>query len=202
PAAQIEHIRDHLRSPDMRLLLEPTLGDRQDVLGELRWRMVALGQILDKAGRVAGQSRPGEALSAADAQGLAQLRAVSLGATATWRDRNAYRNRGKSLVPPPAGQQASEQSNLLAEPQYFFSGDGSLAFLLVRPVKDPASFTGAARSVSVLRSIVDEVRPHFPGLAFGLTGLPVLETDEMAASESDTHLASGLALAGVAVLFL
>jgi hopanoid biosynthesis associated RND transporter like protein HpnN len=203
PLEQIRQIQDHLQSPDMRLLLEPTLGEgRLDVLRNLRWQMVALGQILDKAGRIASKVEPGRRLNAGDGQVLAQLCAISQAATATLRDPCAYRNPWQSLIPPPAGQKASEQCNLLTEPQYFFSGDGSLAFLLVRPIKEQNSFTGAARSVAALRTIVDRTRPHFEGLEFGLTGLPVLETDEMAASEKDTHLASGLALAGVALLFL
>ena len=43
------------------------------------------------------------------------------------------------------------QEDLLAEPQYFFSGDGTLAFLLVRPVKEKDSFTAAQKSVEPLR---------------------------------------------------
>ena len=35
-----------------------------------------------------------------------------------------------------------------------------------------------------------------------MTGLPVLETDEMIATQNDTKVASWLALAGVALLFL
>jgi hopanoid biosynthesis associated RND transporter like protein HpnN len=90
----------------------------------------------------------------------------------------------------------------MAEPQYFLSGDGTLAFLLVRPVKDQGSFTAAATSVTALRTLVAEVGTRFPRLQFGLTGLPVLETDEMIASEKDTHRASCLALGGVGLLFL
>jgi hopanoid biosynthesis associated RND transporter like protein HpnN len=202
PAEQIEQIRDYLRSPDMRLLLEPTLAGAVDLFFNLRWRMVALEQILGKAGSVAAKLRPGHRLTGADEQIVTQLAAISQAATANLKDAAAYRNPWQSLIPPPAGQQASEKCNLLTEPQYFFSGDGSLAFLLVRPKKDPKSFTGAAASVAALRGIVDRARPEFGDLRIGLTGLPVLETDEMTASEKDTHLASWLALAGVALLFL
>ena len=53
-----------------------------------------------------------------------------------------------------------------------------------------------------MRGIVAEARADFPGLEFGLTGMPVLETDEMAAAQRDTQWASWLAVAGVALLFL
>jgi hopanoid biosynthesis associated RND transporter like protein HpnN len=53
-----------------------------------------------------------------------------------------------------------------------------------------------------MRAIVGEVAPQFPELEVGLTGLPVLENDEMVASQADTNMASWLALGGVAVLYL
>jgi hopanoid biosynthesis associated RND transporter like protein HpnN len=53
-----------------------------------------------------------------------------------------------------------------------------------------------------MRAVVDAVRPQYPDLHFGLTGLPVLETDEMVAAQQDTRLASWLAIAGVTLLFV
>src|SRR5262249_31941417 len=98
------------------------------------------------------------------------------------------------------------QQDLLAEPQYFFSADdpqrGTLAFLLVRPIKESGSFTAALRPVSAMRDYVATLRRSWPDLEFGLTGMPVLETDEMAAADHDTRLASWLAIAGVSLLFL
>src|SRR5207253_2556479 len=43
--------------------------------------------------------------------------------------------------------------------------------------------------------------PQFPDLKFGLTGLPVLETDEMELSDEDSTRASWLALVGVLVMY-
>src|SRR5262249_12315952 len=86
--------------------------------------------------------------------------------------------------------------------QYFYSGDGALAFLLVRPLQHEKSFTGAARSVAALRAIVSDVRAQYAGLDFGVTGLPVLENDEMTAAQNDTRLASWLAIAAISLLFL
>jgi hypothetical protein len=96
---------------------------------------------------------------------------------------------------------SSGQDDLLAEPQYFFSPDRTLAFLLVRPIEEAGSFTAAQASVEGLREILTALGPSFPGLEFGLTGLPVLENDEMVASRRDTELASWLAFGGVAVLY-
>src|SRR5206468_12728469 len=101
-----------------------------------------------------------------------------------------------SILPP-----YPEPKDQLVEPQYFFSGDGRLALLLVRPVKEAGSFTAAKPSVDRLRQIIAAVQPSFSGLEFGCTGLPVLETDEMVALQCDTHTASWLALAGVCLLY-
>src|SRR5262249_29574619 len=53
-----------------------------------------------------------------------------------------------------------------------------------------------------MRALIETMRARFPELAFGLTGLPVLENDEMVASQEDSHRASWLALAGGVLLFL
>src|SRR5262249_59736496 len=78
------------------------------------------------------------------------------------------------------------------------------ALVLVRPIKEKQNdnFTAAEKSVEGLRAIIARIAPNYPELNFGLTGLPVLETDEMTATQNDTNLASWLALAGVALLYL
>ena len=91
---------------------------------------------------------------------------------------------------------------MLAEPRYFFSDDGTLAFLLARPVKEKESFTESSQSVEAMRALVRQVSAKYSDLSFGLTGLPVLENDEMTASQNDTNVASWLALIGVALLYL
>jgi hopanoid biosynthesis associated RND transporter like protein HpnN len=186
PTEQIQQIQGNLRS--MSLLLE---------LGPISWQSLNLFSLLHEARDRAGKLLPGKPLRAADEQFLAQLLALSQCAAATVTDPAQYRNPWQSLMPA-----APEQQNLLAEPQYFFSGDGSLAFLLTRPVKEAGSFTAAQKSVETLRGIVASLRPEYADLQLGLTGLPVLETDEMAAAQKDTHLASWLAIAGVTLLFL
>ncbi|MFN4259031.1 MAG: MMPL family transporter [Gemmataceae bacterium] len=185
PQEQIEQIRDNLR--DMGLLLE---------LGPLSWRALNLLTLLREARQRAGQIAPDQPLSERDAQYLSQLLSISQTTANHLQDPETYRNPWSSLV-----EQPPEQKDLLAEPQYFFSGDGSLAFLLVRPIKEADSFTAARQSVERMRAIIAEVRPDFPRLDIGLTGLPVLETDEMVAAERDTKLASILALIGVTLLY-
>jgi hopanoid biosynthesis associated RND transporter like protein HpnN len=185
--------------------MKPLLG-----VGPLAWRMFSLQSLLDEAARRLSQLKPGQPLPAGDEQFLTQLLAITRSARATLLDARDYRNPWSSLggdkpaQPPPRANstEAAPTEELLTRPQYFFSGDGALAFLLVRPRKEAGSFTAAKKSVDAMRGIVASVRPSFSEVEFGLTGLPVLETNEMEAAEHDTRLASWLAIAGVSLLFI
>jgi len=189
PSQQIAQIQGNL--DNMKLLLEPGLG------GFSSWQMLSLGSLLDEASaRLRGIAQSG-GLRDGDDTFFTQLNSISVAAANVIDDPSSYSNPWQSILPP-----SPEQKDLLAEPQYFFSGDGTLAFLLVRPVKEAGSFTAAKRSVDKLRQIVDGVKPSFADLHFGCTGLPVLETDEMAQSQADTNTASWLALAGIWLLYL
>jgi hopanoid biosynthesis associated RND transporter like protein HpnN len=190
PAEQIAQIQKHLDS--MKLLLEPP-----SFAGINSWQMVSLGSMLDEGVQRAREANENGGLRPGDDVFLTQLASVSGTAASVVDDPTKYANPWQSILPA-----APEQKDQLAEPQYFFSGDGTLAFLLVHPVKEKDSFTGARQSVDRLRALVDGVKPAHPGLQFGCTGLPVLETDEMVAAQSDTATASWLALAGIWLLYL
>ena len=185
PSQQIEQIQTNLNS--MKLLLD---------LGPVSWRSLTLLSLLREARLRAGQIKPGEKLKPADDQFLTQLVSLSRSATATLANPADYQNPWGSLLTLPP-----DRRDLLAEPQYFFSGDGSLAFLLARPIQEADSFTGAKKSVDAMQAILAAIRPLFPELEFGLTGLPVLENDEMVAAQRDTRLALWLAILGVTLLF-
>jgi hopanoid biosynthesis associated RND transporter like protein HpnN len=193
PAEKIRLIQDNLK--DMNLLLDtPVLADLDPLFS---WKALTLQQlVLEGERRLATLQVPPAATQATDEQFLRQLDSICRSATLALDDSAVYQNPWNSIVSQPPGEQ-----DLLAEPQYFFSGDGSLAFLLVRTVRED-SFTGTDRSVSALRLLLDQLRPRFSDLEFGLTGLPVLENDEMIASQNDSNTAGWLALVGVALLYL
>lgn len=187
PLEQVQAIqRDYLA--DMKRLLD---------FGPVSWHALGLHPMLQEAQQRIAQLGPQGPLSESDTRFLQQLVTIVEVAGNTLRDPQRYAN-------PWGGMPGTKmhQQSMLDEPQYFFSADGVLAFLLVRPVKEPESFTAALKSVSTARAMVDEIRPRFPDLRMGLTGLPVLETDEMVAAENDTRWASYLAIAGVTLLFL
>jgi hypothetical protein len=185
---KLQQIQDSLAS--MGRLLEAPFG--------LGWRCITLQNLVREAEDRVSHLQPGQLPSEADEQLLTQLLSITRSARATLANPADYRNGWGSLLAQPP-----EQKDLMAEPQYFFSPDGVLAFLLVRPINgEQGSFTADRENIATLRAIIADVRAEFPTLEFGLTGLPVLETDEMVASQRDTALASWLAMAGVAVLYL
>jgi hopanoid biosynthesis associated RND transporter like protein HpnN len=201
--ADLRHLRNRaLMLAPMEQLLTihgEYLGDMKRLLdfGPIAWRGLGINSIFDEARTRVTEIQPGQTLSPSDERFLAQLVGIARSARTALTERDRYVSPWGSLLGAN-----SQQKDILAEPHYFFSGDGELAFLLVRPVKEAGSFTAALKSVSAARDIVAQARDDYPGLRFGLTGMPVLETDEMVAAEHDTRLASWLAIVCVSLLFL
>jgi hopanoid biosynthesis associated RND transporter like protein HpnN len=187
PLDQLEAIRASLGR------MEPLLGPT----GPLAWRMLSVQSLLGSAEGALNARAAGRELSPADRDLLAQLPAITDSAADTLGDPAAYRNPW-SLG---SANRDGEEREGLDHPQYFFTADGSLAMLTCRPRAAARSLTPAKEANNAMRAILAEVEPRFPGLRFGLTGLPVLETDEMMLSEEDSTRASWLALLGVALLY-
>src|SRR5262245_3775090 len=185
---QLEAIRARLDR------MEPLLGPA----GPLAWRMLSVQSLLASAAGALEARAAGRELSAADRDLLAQLPAVAESAAGTLRDPGGYRNPWSLAGANPERERGGDA---LSTPQYFFTPDGSLALLTCRPKQAAQSFTPAKEANDAMRAILAEVAPHFPGVTLGLTGLPVLETDEMVLSDADSTRASWLALLGVAVLY-
>ena len=90
--------------------------------------------------------------------------------------------------------------------RYFTSADGRTGFLRTAPVvSDDAGFEGAALAIRRMCAVISEVEAENRGgsageVEIGLTGIPVLESDEMVRSQRDMMWASLLAAVGVALL--
>jgi hopanoid biosynthesis associated RND transporter like protein HpnN len=93
------------------------------------------------------------------------------------------------------------------------SGDGKPSMLenagkqqviTVLPVKEEGSFVASEKSIKTVRAALDEVlkKPEFKGIKGGLTGVPVLEYEEMATSQRDIELATALSLSLTVILLL
>ena len=63
-------------------------------------------------------------------------------------------------------------------------------------------FARGAKEIAALRSALNRVRERHPEAWIGLTGMPVIEFDEMQASQTDMLWTSVLSLVGVLLLFV
>ena len=93
----------------------------------------------------------------------------------------------------------------LAEPlqsRFLLNDDGRLGFLLLRIVADEGGLTRGRGALDRLREIINQVQSQHPGLRIGLTGMPVLEADEMHASQEDSFRTSLVGFLGVAVVII
>ncbi|MBI1922368.1 MAG: MMPL family transporter [Geobacter sp.] len=82
---------------------------------------------------------------------------------------------------------------------------GRMQILTVLPVKDEKSFVPAEKTVAFIRSEIAALtaKPEFTGVVkAGLTGLPVLEYEEMATSQKDIELATIISVVFTIILLL
>jgi len=87
--------------------------------------------------------------------------------------------------------------------EYLLTNEGRLGFVLLRLVKDEQqSFARGTQAIDTLRRLIDQVQARHPNTKIGLTGLPVMENDEMRISQKSMTEASLLSLLGVACIFV
>jgi hypothetical protein len=84
---------------------------------------------------------------------------------------------------------------------YLFSADGRLGLVVLHLNSDSENRT-RGEALDALRGIIASAKERHPHVQIGLTGLPVLEHDEMQAGMAFMTQATWYSLAGVAVLFL
>ena len=86
--------------------------------------------------------------------------------------------------------------------EHLLAKDGRLGFVLLRLVKDEGGFAGASTATDELRKIIARVGAGHPSATIGLTGLPVMENDEMRTSQTSMVWASSLSLVAVAAVIV
>jgi len=86
--------------------------------------------------------------------------------------------------------------------EHLLAKDGRLGFVLLRLAKQEGGFAGASAATDELRRIIHAVTARHPDTTIGLTGLPIMEDDEMRTSQQSMLWASGLSLAAVIVVII
>lgn len=85
---------------------------------------------------------------------------------------------------------------------YNLNKKGTLGFLLAKPTTEDAGFEGAKRSIERLREILKDTQETHPEMKLGLTGIPVLEYDEMRSSQTAMMWESIISYCGVGILLV
>ncbi len=101
---------------------------------------------------------------------------------------------------PPVLPDSTQARVSAFEPVYQITESGRMGFLLTVPVDGADNFQGSSESIDRLRKLIAETEELYPGVEIGLTGIPVLESDEMLRSQSDMTIASLISFVGVGLL--
>ncbi len=211
---KVEH--DHLRRKGLQFLspaqLEICLAQLEEMQPVIQgdWDQINLEAVLSqilrrsyllKLSAAAGgnEGTPPSAIPPAQAMQMIgqQVTALATSLSETLLNPENARNPWPQLV--------SVDGNLAAaanRPTYLLNDRGTQGFLNVAPVVDKQDFNGATVAIKRLREIVAEVKLDHPLVKIGLTGIPVLEHDEMARSQSDMTLATVVSGVGVLLLLL
>ena len=109
-----------------------------------------------------------------------------------------YSRLPRSMMPEPL----STLSEL--GPRYLLTNQGRWGMVLLRLIKkeDSSDFAPDSQGIDQLRKLIARVEVRYPDVKIGLTGLPVMENDEMRSSQTAMLRASLLSLFGVSCLFV
>jgi hopanoid biosynthesis associated RND transporter like protein HpnN len=83
--------------------------------------------------------------------------------------------------------------------------DGRMGFVLLKLAKseqDNVDFVRGSRQVESLRDTIAQVQARHPEAKIGLTGIPIIEYDEMSSSQSSMSTVSVVSFVGVWLLFV
>jgi hopanoid biosynthesis associated RND transporter like protein HpnN len=103
--------------------------------------------------------------------------------------------------PEIGGDAAALQT--LAQPKRFITGDNRLGFLLTRLAqRNDEQLDQFTTGLDALRAIAEQTQARYQGVKIGLTGLPVIENDEMLASQGSMTAATIVSFVGVCLVFV
>ena len=192
-----------LRSKGLQYLTPSTLADAltelkhfSPIIKSGRWGLITLPNYADRLSRHLADAakRGNEPVVQTDLQQAARLSASLAGFL---QDPAAFQSPWPEVVPAEAGAEIA-----LMETHYNINDHGTMGFILAVPTHSDEDFSGGSPSIKRLREIVTENQASHPDVTMGITGIPVLEADEMSKSQADMALASVISLVGVAIIMV
>jgi uncharacterized protein len=184
----------HYLSREELLGIEQFLDSVSPIIDDGNWSRLNLGRLLTGMNeRLAAANGHPEIVNPAVIRHEAERLTDSMLATLSQKER--YQSPW-----PEMPQSFATLSELNAE--YLLTKDGTLGFVLLRLAQDEGGFARNSQAVDALRDLIAQVNARHPDIKIGLTGLPVMENDEMRSSETSMYWSSLLSLVGVACLFV
>jgi hopanoid biosynthesis associated RND transporter like protein HpnN len=113
------------------------------------------------------------------------------------RDQRHYQSPWQAQMPAELSQLET-----VFRDRHLMNGKGTMGFLKVQPTSTANDFNGSSPSIDRLRELVAEMGRQHPEARLSVTGIPVLESDEMRSSTGDMFTASVLSFLGVAALMV
>lgn len=159
------------------------------------WARLNLGNMIGRmCARLEGGA--GDEAGASRAATQAELARLSESLLAALGERGRYQSPWPEM--PGSVATISELSS-----EYLLTSEGRLGFVLLRLAEDDQdSFAQGSKAIDTLRRLIAQAEARHPETKIGLTGLPVMENDEMRVSQVSMMEASLLSLFGVACLFV
>lgn len=182
----------HYLKTDELLRLDQFLGETTPIVHG-GWDRLSLGNsteaMCDRLRQTAGQPER-QAIVELETARLAESLSMAIS------DRTRYQSPWPAM--PGLVATLSELSS-----DYILAQEGRLGFVFLRLAKnDRNSFAQGTEAIDALRSQIAGVQSRHSEVTIGLTGLPIMENDEMRTSQTAMMEASLLSLVGVACLFI
>src|SRR4029079_15804265 len=86
--------------------------------------------------------------------------------------------------------------------EYLLANQGKLGFVLLRIAPSEGSFDRGGDAIDPRRRLIVDTHARHPETQIGLTGLPIMENDEMRSSQNSMIYSSLVSFIGVAILFV
>ena len=191
----------HYLAPGELSALETFLAESRPIL-EGGWAQLKVGTMVGglASRMVLGPSRRAPAPRESPEAALERY-AESLVASLQPPPRRAAGEADAFLSPWP-GMPASLATLKDLSSDQLLAKEGRLGFVLLRLVKSNAGFAGASEATDELRRLIAMVAARHPSASIGLTGLPIMEDDEMRASQQSMLWASGVSMAAVILVIV
>ncbi|MBI3837834.1 MAG: MMPL family transporter [Planctomycetia bacterium] len=182
----------HYLSPEELLGVDQFLTELSPILAG-DWSPLNLGNM------AGGMCQQLEVAARGDPRGVAETRDKLQRLSSSLSESLGQRRRYQSPWPemPSSFAILSELNS-----EYLLTKQGQLGFVLLRLARGEDSFNHCTEATDALRALIAQTQTRHPDTKIGLTGLPIMENDEMRSSQTSMFWASLVSMVGVALLFV